>query len=193
MKRGDQTLQRFLEFLRTDPYLSVCYTTEALWITQRWDFRRRLLPYWLLAGCRQTEAPSIPALSFNTHTHTKQSGVGWPVSRHARAQPWDFFFLFSFEFYILEGVVSFGTDTQPKNGSVRACRRPVTLRRTTGAWPLGPALYFDPLPRYLNIFFFFSFGELSFYFYFFHLSQKKKTETAKSTKKTTGNRDKVNP
>lgn len=85
-----------------------------------------------------------------------------------------FFFFSFFEFYILEGVVSFGTDTQPKNGSVRACRRPVTLRRTTGAWPLGPALYFDPLPRYLNIFFFFSFGELSFYFFFFIYRKRRK-------------------
>lgn len=49
-------------------------------------------------------------------------------------------------------------DTKGRNGkasrrigSVRACRRPVTVQRATGAWPLGPALCFDPPPSLFDL------------------------------------------
>ena len=75
-------------------------------------------------------------------------------------------FLFSCFFFICtllseslkveEGACA--ADTKGRNGkasrrigSVRACRRPVTVQRATGAWPLGPALCFDPPPSLFDL------------------------------------------
>ena len=56
--------------------------------------------------------------------------------------------------------ISSTTSKREHIGSVRACRRPVTLQRTTGAWPLGPALLLWPPPPLLpRSFLFFKFKE----------------------------------